>query len=82
MSISDFFSSIFGKTHKTKRFRGKQSRKRNILNKKHKGRFMKGAMKGGWGGAVTPPTPVVPLMKGGMKGVMKGGWGGAIQPVV
>ena len=46
MSISDFFSSIFGKTHKTKRFRGKQSRKRNILNKKRKVRFMKGEMKG------------------------------------
>ena len=74
MSISDFFSSIFGKTNKRKRSRGKQSRKRNILNKKHKGRLMKGSMKGGWGGATTPPTPVVPLMKGG--------WGGAIQPVV
>ena len=47
MSISDFFSSIFGKTHKTKRFRGKKSRKRNILNKKRKVRFMKGVMKGG-----------------------------------
>ena len=81
MSISDFFSSIFGKTHKTKRSRCKQSRKQNILNKKRKVRFMKRAMKGGWGGAITPPTPVVPLMKGGMKGVMKGGWGGAI-PIV
>lgn len=47
MSISDFFSSIFGKTNKRKRSRGKQSRKQNILNKKRKGRFMKGAMKGG-----------------------------------
>lgn len=46
MSISDFFSSIFGKTNKRKRSRGKQSRKRNILNKKHKGRLMKGSMKG------------------------------------
>ena len=47
MSISDFFSSIFGKTHKTKRSRCKQSRKQNILNKKRKVRFMKRAMKGG-----------------------------------
>jgi hypothetical protein len=47
MSLSDFFSSIFGKTNKTKRSRGKQSRKQNILNKKRKVRFMKGAMKGG-----------------------------------
>ena len=77
MTLSDFFSSIFGKTNKRKRSRGKQSRKRNILNKKRKVRFMKG----GWGGAVTE-TPVVPLMKGGMKGVMKGGWGGAVPPVV
>ena len=74
MSISDFFSSIFGKTNKRKRSCGKQSRKRNILNKKHKGRFMKGVMKGGWGGAL--PVTQVPLL-------MKGGWGGAIQqPVV
>ena len=74
MSISDFFSSIFGKTHKRKRSRGKQSRKRNILNKKRKVRFMKGVMKGGWGGAL--PVTQVPLL-------MKGGWGGAIQqPVV
>lgn len=42
MSISDFFSSIFGKTNKIKRFRGKQSRRKNILNKKRKVRFMKG----------------------------------------
>jgi hypothetical protein len=47
MSLSDFFSSIFGKTHKTKRSRGKKSRKQNVLNKKRKVRFMKGAMKGG-----------------------------------
>jgi hypothetical protein len=47
MSLSDFFSSIFGKTNKTKCSRGKQSRKRNIINKKRKVRFMKGAMKGG-----------------------------------
>ena len=78
MTLSDFFSSIFGKTNKRKRSRGKQSRKRNILNKKRKVRFMKG----GWGGATTLETPVVPLMKGGMKGVMKGGWGGAVPPVV
>ncbi len=42
MSISNFFSYIFGKTNKRKRPRGKQSRKRNILNKKRKVRFMKG----------------------------------------
>ena len=76
MSISDFFSSIFGKTNKTKRSRGKRNIKTR-QNKKRKVRFMKG----GWGGAVTE-TPVVPLMKGGMKGVMKGGWGGAVPPVV
>ena len=81
MSISDFFSSIFGKTHKTKRFRGKKSRKRNILNKKRKVRFMKGVMKGGWGGGGITDTHVH-AMKGGMKGVMKGGsWGGAMPLV-
>ena len=47
MSITDFLSSIFGKTNKIKRFRGKQSRRKNILNKKRKVRFMKGVMKGG-----------------------------------
>ncbi len=50
MSITDFFSSIFGKTNKTKRSRGKQSRRKNIktrYNNKRKVRFMKGAMKGG-----------------------------------
>ena len=77
MSISDFFSSIFGKTNKTKRSRGKRNIKTR-QNKKRKVRFMKG----GWGGATTLETPVVPLMKGGMKGVMKGGWGGAVPPVV
>jgi hypothetical protein len=46
MSISDFFSSIFGKTHKTKRSRGKQNIKTRH-NKKRKVRFMKRAMKGG-----------------------------------
>jgi len=77
MSISDFFSSIFGKTNKTKRSRGKRNIKTR-QNKKRKVRFMKG----GWGGATTLDTPIVPLMKGGMKGVMKGGWGGAVPPVV
>jgi hypothetical protein len=50
MSISDFFSSIFGKTNKRKRSRCKQSRKQNIKtrqNKKRRVRFMKGVMKGG-----------------------------------
>jgi len=45
MSITDFLSSIFGKTNKTKRFRGKQSRRKNIktrYNKNRKVRFMKG----------------------------------------
>jgi hypothetical protein len=45
MSITDFFSSIFGKTNKTKRFRDKQSRRKNIktrYNNKRKVRFMKG----------------------------------------
>lgn len=78
MSLTDFFSSIFGKTNKRKRSRGKRNIKTR-QNKKRKVRFMKG----GWGGA---DTPVVPLMKGGMKGVMKGvmkgGWGGAVPPVV
>ena len=80
MSISNFFSSIFGKTNKRKRPRNKQNIKTRH-NKKRRVRFMKGAMKGGWGGAIPVTTPVVPLMKGGMKGVMKGGWGGAI-PIV
>ena len=46
MSLSDFFSSIFGKTNKTKRSRGKRNIKTR-QNKKRKVRFMKGAMKGG-----------------------------------
>lgn len=46
MSISDFFSSIFGKTNKRKFSRGKQNNKTR-RNKKRKVRFMKGAMKGG-----------------------------------
>lgn len=45
MSISDFFSSIFGKTNKRKRSRGKQNIKTRH-NKRRKVRFMKGAMKG------------------------------------
>jgi hypothetical protein len=46
MSITDFFSSIFGKTNKRKRSRGKQNSKTRY-NKKRKVRFMKGAIKGG-----------------------------------
>ena len=46
MSISNFFSSIFGKTNKRKRPRNKQNIKTRH-NKKRRVRFMKGAMKGG-----------------------------------
>ena len=73
MSISDFFSSIFGKTYKRNRPRGKKNIKTR-QNKKRRVRFMKGVMKGGWGGAdPTPSTQQVP--------VMKGGWGGALPAV-
>jgi hypothetical protein len=46
MSISDFFSSIFGKTYKRNRPRGKKNIKTR-QNKKRRVRFMKGVMKGG-----------------------------------
>jgi hypothetical protein len=46
MNITDFFSSIFGKTNKTKRSRGKKNSKTRY-NKNRKVRFMKGSMKGG-----------------------------------
>ena len=96
MSISDFFSSIFGKTNKRKRHLNKKNSKTR-QNKKHTVRFMKGVMKGGWGGGGITDTHVHAMkggmkggmkgvmkgvMKGGMKGVMKGGsWGGAMPLV-
>ncbi len=41
MNILNFFSSIFGKTHKRKHFRGKKYFK-SRKNKKHNFHFMKG----------------------------------------
>ena len=84
MNFSNLFSSIFGKTNKRKRRLNKKNIKTR-QNKKRTVRFMKGAMKGGWGGGGTTESNVPVMkggMKGGMKGVMKGGsWGGAIPGV-
>ena len=71
MNFSNLFSSIFGKTNKRKRGLNKKNSKTR-QNKKRTVRFMKGTMKGGWGGGGTTETNVP---------IMKGGWGGAIPGV-